>query len=220
MSFLNPNIERRGPTRARSFLYGVMLIVAIGVDCDSSHALHDADGASPPGTDGTPAGQIPDGSTAGQGPEAGCPAPGPLTPCRIDSDCRNPFLACERPSGGVFSCRDPEATADLACPSLVDLSNIPICPTTAPVTYAVCTISYQRPCSVESDCGPAGFVCEGGRCQGSQSVMACTSATECPTGWDCYAPCPCPTADAGTPTKVCEPPFAAFGCPACPASQD
>jgi hypothetical protein len=200
---MKPNADRRGPTRFLPIVRGVMLIATCGLACDSSRPLDSADGSSP---------------LASQAPDAGCPAPGFLSPCRVNSDCRNPYLVCEHPSAGVFVCRDPKAV-DSTCPSpvAVDPATVPLCPATVPTPYAVCMVSYQSPCSADKDCGPAGFVCQSGRCQGSQASTSCTSASECPTGWDCYTPCPCSTRDAGTVTKVCEPPFATFNCPECPA---
>jgi hypothetical protein len=125
--------------------------------CESPPALGDADGsAARTGPDGAPDAEV-----------GGCPAPTPTSPCRVDSDCQNPYLVCERPSGGVFICRDPQAIVDPACPPLVDATNVPACPTTEPVPYPVCTISYQRPCAVDMDCGPVGFICTNGRCQGT-----------------------------------------------------
>lgn len=171
--------------------------------CESPPALGRVDGSA---TLTGPADGAP-GADVGE-----CPAPIPSSPCRVDSDCQNPYLVCERPNGGVFVCRDPQAVVDLACPSLVDATNVPTCPTTEPVPYSVCTVRYQRPCTVDMDCGPAGFMCTGGRCEGAGSLTTCSTAADCPAAWDCYAPCACPGIEG---TKVCEPPFAEFGCPAC-----
>jgi hypothetical protein len=192
----------------RSLGLAVLWLTALA-SCESAPAI-DGVGTSAPRTGAA------DGAV---GAEVGaCPAPIPASPCRVDSDCQNPYLACERPSGGVFVCRDPQAVVDPACPSLVDATNVPTCPTTEPVPYSVCTVRYQRPCAVDTDCGPAGFTCTGGRCQGTGTLTTCSKAADCPTAWDCYAPCACPGTEA---TKVCEPPFAQFGCqPARPRGRD
>jgi hypothetical protein len=147
------------------------------------------------------------------GPEVGaCPAPMPTSPCRTDSDCQNPYLVCEHPTGGIFVCRDADAGADPSCPSPVTLTNVPICPATEPVPYDVCLVRYQIPCAVDTDCGPAGFACQGGRCVGKAASNSCTTTSECPMGWGCVTFCPCPPMEAG---KQCEPPFAVVNCPAC-----
>jgi hypothetical protein len=192
------NLILRLPTFVRSIALAI-LCCTILASCGSPPALVPADGAV------TRTG--PDGASDAEG--GACPAPTFLSPCRVDSDCQNPYLVCERP-GGVIVCRDPQANP--ACPSLVDMTNVPACPTTEPAPYPVCTISYQLPCTVDTDCGPV-FTCTRGRCQSAPTGTKCSTAADCPTAWDCYTPCassPCIAA-----TKVCEPPFAVFNCPAC-----
>jgi hypothetical protein len=186
----------------------VVLCLTALASCDSASAVDRADGAGLPSR------------LAGGGGDAGggaCPAPIPTSPCRADSDCQNPYLVCEHPTGGVFVCRDPEAVVDPACASPVPLTNLPICPTTEPVPYDVCLVRYQRPCAVAADCGPAGFACTRGTCEGTPASSSCTTAAECPTGWDCVTPCPCPSREAG---RTCEPPFAVVNCPACIVEPD
>ena len=168
--------------------------------CASPTKLVPADGAAAPtGADGASDAEV-----------GACPVPTFLSPCRVDSDCQNPYLVCER-SGGVIACRDPQATVNPACPPLVDMTNVPACPMTEPAPFPVCTVRYQLPCTVDTDCGPV-FTCTRGRCQSAPTATTCSTAADCPTAWDCYAPCACP-GTAGT--KVCEPPFAVFNCPAC-----
>jgi len=200
-----PNAERPTVRTVRISICCLALAwAATAPGCNSAPALDSADGSSLLNGHGDDAA----GADVGA-----CPPPIPTSPCRVDSDCKNRFLVCESPTGGVFVCRDPEAVVDLSCPSpQVDTSKVPSCPATVPVPYSVCQVRYQLPCAVDKDCGPAGFTCVGGRCQGSAPTNVCATAADCPTGWECYAPCACPGVDAGT---VCEPPFAVFGCPAC-----
>lgn len=180
----------------------VLLCLTALASCESAPALDHADGSA-----------LPSGPADGGGAEVGaCPAPIPTSPCRTDSDCQNPYLVCEHPTGGVFVCRDSEAVVNPSCPSPVHPTNLPICPTTEPVPYDVCLVRYQLPCAVDTDCGPAGFACEGGRCGGTAASNSCTTASDCPTGWDCVTFCPCPPRETG---KQCEPPFAVVNCPAC-----
>ncbi len=137
--------------------------------------------------------------------------------CSEDGGCGNPFLVCM--SQNAFACRDPDASAP-------DSSGLPVCPTTASVTLDLCTVRYNLPCRVASDCGPGGFTCDlqaPGSCQGAAADAACgyceaqegpcTGDGDCPAGWSCYSPCPCATSPAES--KGCYPPFAMFGCPAC-----
>ena len=189
----------RLPTCVRSIGLAILCCTVLP-SCGSPPALGDANGsAARTGPDGAPEAEV-----------GACPTPSPLSPCRVDSDCQNPYLVCER-GGGVIVCRDLQAIVDPACPSLVDMTNVPACPTTEPAPYPVCTVSYQLPCTVDTDCGPM-FTCTRGRCQSASTATKCSTAADCPTAWDCYTPCasPCTTA-----TKVCEPPFAVFNCPAC-----
>jgi hypothetical protein len=202
--FCAPIVKR--PGRVRSIGLAILCLTAL-TGCESHPALDHGDGAVT-GTgpaDGAPSVEV-----------GACPAPIPTSPCRVDSDCQNPYLVCERPNGGVFVCRDAQAAVDPTCPSLVDATDVPTCPMTVPVPYSVCIVRYQRPCTVETDCGPAGFTCAGGRCQGSGTLTTCSTAADCPRAWDCYAPCACPGTEGA---KVCEPPFAEFGCPACAATR-
>jgi len=187
--------------RIRSIVV-VILCLATLASCGSASAIDHADGAASPS-----------GSADGAG---GCPAPIPTSPCRVDSDCQNPYLVC-KPTDGVTVCRDPDAVVDPACPSPVHPTNLPICPTTEPAPYDVCLVRYQLPCIVDKDCGPAGFACVGGRCQGTAASNSCSTKSDCSSGWDCVTFCPCPPRDAG---KQCEPPFAVVNCPACIVASD
>jgi hypothetical protein len=174
--------------------------------CQSSHPLQGSDGDSDPAVSFA----TPDGSPDA-GASADCGPPMEFAPCRFDPDCRSAYLVCVPPDVTITLCRDPDAGVDPTCPSFPEFSTAPVCPATVQVTSTVCEVRYQRPCTVDADCGPAGFTCMGGRCQ-QQTGRQCTTASECPNEWGCYAPCGCP----GTlETTVCEPPFAEFRCPAC-----
>jgi hypothetical protein len=103
-----------------------ILYCTVLASCESPPALGQTDGsAAPTGPDGAPDAEV-----------GACPAPITTSPCRVDSDCQNPYLVCERPSSGVFVCRDAQAIVASACPSLVDATNVPTCPTTEPVPSA------------------------------------------------------------------------------------
>ena len=85
-----------------------------------------------------------------------------------------------------------------------------------------CAIRYDRPCTVDSDCGPAGYICTpacpdagsascsaclGGtscnHCVVNAPSTPCTSDDQCLTGWSCYDLC-----NTGNPaTLACRPPF-------------
>jgi hypothetical protein len=188
--------------------------------CSSSHPLEDdggTEGLSGPTAD---AGADRFGSAGGDGADAGagapdCGPPEPYIPCRTDADCGNPYLVC-LPTGNdsVTVCRDPDQDAGInpACPSYAVWAAAPLCPTDETVTSPVCQIRYQRQCTVDTDCGPAGFTCTASGCSflAADSGKECATAADCPTGWLCYVDCPCPgTSD----TKTCIPPFAVdFGC--------
>jgi hypothetical protein len=198
--------------------------LAIGAACQSQPGLD---------VDGTSAARLHDDASVAKdtGPESGGAACGnpyamsnqPYAPCAVDSDCHDPFLACKPVSADA--CRDPDAgTDDAGCPPPPALDDLPICPTTAHVTLNACSVTYQQGCNVDSDCGPDGFTCRMnavfpcptdapcGQCDEAAAAAVCTTAADCPAGWDCYTPCPC---GAATPSKSCEPPFARFNCPAC-----
>jgi hypothetical protein len=131
----------------------------------------------------------------------------PNDPCAMDSDCHNPYLVC-RPNTVDF-CQNEPAT-DTGCPSPFP-RDAPICPVTAMVTINLCAASYQQPCQLDTDCGPAHFTCMNGQCR-ENAPDFCGKASDCPQGWDCYVACACPErAD----TKQCHPPFAVYRCPEC-----
>jgi hypothetical protein len=148
----------------------------------------------------------------------------PMAPCAVDSDCHSAYLFCGPPQDTVEGCRDADAAVDdCAPPAFADL---PICPATKRITANLCGIRYQRPCQVDSDCGP-GFTCgpsdasmcpAGSPCGTCQEppLATCVTKANCPKGWDCYDPCPCPTMPNAQ--TYCYPPFAGFNCPACPAT--
>jgi hypothetical protein len=120
---------------------------------------------------------------------AGHPDAGRIS-CSVNSDCGNPYLAC------------------------------------AP-TLNSCVPSYQLPCKMNSDCGPAGFICNPNAhtsctpagcmpiagCESQYTGMLCSSDSDCPAGWSCYAP---PPPQGGPPgggppeAMRCYPPFASF----------
>jgi hypothetical protein len=83
-------------------------------------------------------------------------------PCSVDSDCGNPFLA--RVSQMASMCRDPSVDAGSGPLSGDIPSNLPLCPTVALVTVKLCSVRYQVPCQIDSDCGPDGFTCIVGQC--------------------------------------------------------
>jgi hypothetical protein len=148
-------------------------------------------------------------------------ADGGFVPCSVDADCGNPYLACV--DQAVEICSEVDAATALK-------DSPPGCLATKPVTMKLCSPTYQQPCHVDSDCGPAGFTCNpnGGRLcspSGCESVSRCdakytlcASAADCPAGWSCSLPseegpgCPtlsCPDAAPLFP-PACYPPFA-FG---------
>jgi hypothetical protein len=218
--------------------HGAWLLFLLAFGCSSSHPLADADGALGPGgaavggtggalgpsgaaggatTDEADAGAAHGPSGTADGAPADCGPPMETAPCRTDSDCRSAYLVCVPPDYvTVTICRDPNASPDPSCPVFPELSAAPICPQTIRVTSTICEVRYQRPCTVDSDCGPAGYMCVSGGCRQTLSGAACNSASDCPTEWDCYAPCACPGSGVSAKT-VCVPPFAQFGCPECPA---
>jgi hypothetical protein len=229
------------PFRSRIAGLAALSIAIAIIACQASTPLEDTDGAARGGTgsggaggagtrsdgaggagtrsDGAGgAGTRSDGADGGVSDDASnpCGDPMPYLPCDRDSDCRNPYLACGAPTTTLTGCRDVDAGADPACPQVAAaFDNLPVCPATAPITHDVCNVRYQSPCVADTDCGPAGFTCASGRCQERQTA-ACASASDCPTGWDCYVPCECPGLRE---TKACEPPFAELGCPLCPVQK-
>ncbi len=142
----------------------------------------------------------------------------PLAPCAVDSDCHSAYLFCGAPQGTVDACRDADAAVDdCAPPAFADL---PICPMTKQITANLCGIRYQRPCNIDSDCGPGltcdlsgASTCPAGPCGTCQTPppAACVTNADCPKEWDCYAACAC------TPNEQthCFPPFEIFHCPEC-----
>jgi hypothetical protein len=91
-------------------------------------------------------------------------------------------------------------------------------PGPTPITANLCGIRYQRPCNVDSDCGPAftctfSSACAAGSTCGTCRVepgTPCVTSADCPKEWDCYAPCACTNAQT-----ICVAPFERFGCPEC-----
>jgi len=60
------------------------------------------------------------------------------------------------PQATVEACRGADAAVDdCVAPAFADL---PICPATKKITANLCGIRYQRPCNLDSDCGP-DFTC-------------------------------------------------------------
>ena len=142
----------------------------------------------------------------------------PMSLCSADSECDNPYLTCVPQT--FYACRDPgAAVADAG-------SALPICPATEQVTENLCTVRYQLPCQIDSDCGPAGFTCDhscwnGGAPCGicsEEGDSSCRNDNQCPQGWSCYTPCPCGDTTPGT--GICNPPFAMFSCPICVTQVD
>jgi hypothetical protein len=142
------------------------------------------------------------------------PMKGAMAPCNMDSDCDDAFLVCRQMQ--AFGCRSPDPSDPNAVPSCFQWNqptDLPICPDEAQVILGFCWAKYQLPCHVDSDCGPAGFSCSGSGTCNQTGSGPCTTDSDCPQEWSCYAPCPCPT---GPPGKLwCYPPFAEFNCPAC-----
>jgi hypothetical protein len=197
---------------------GLAALLAVAASCQSSPALYlDAAAADGAGGDGAP-----DVGACGD-PYASSSMP--FAPCAVDSDCHNPYLFCGPPQATLIACRDADAAVDNCAAST--FSDLPICPATTVITDNLCGIRYQRPCKVDSDCGP-GFTCDSsgasstcptgspagtpcGRCQ-APPFAACVTKADCPKEWDCNAGCGC-TPDAQT---YCFPPFECFRCPLCP----
>jgi hypothetical protein len=140
--------------------------------------------------------------------------------CSVASDCGNPYLTCA--PAQVFVCRDADAAS--VEPGIADAA---ICPATSPETVNWCEPTYQLPCKTSADCGPAGFTCNpnaGTDCSSAGCVpiarcesqyTLCSSDSDCPIGWSCYAPAALPpppggdSSTSGWPT-ACYPPFAMF----------
>lgn len=92
--------------------------------------------------------------------------------CEADADCHDPYLAC--------------------APVHVEVGG-------APETQNLCVPSYQRECTRNSDCGPAGFtcntngpsICSADECHKTSECnpvsKACETDGECPSGWSCFA---------------------------------
>jgi hypothetical protein len=132
--------------------------------------------------------------------------------CPIDSDCGNSFLTCLRQVATM--CRDPnsvsvDAGGETSSGNVP--ADLPLCPTQTQVTANLCSVRYQLPCQVDSDCGPDGFTCNTGQCS-QKALVACNGDGECPQGWSCYSACQCGNAVG---VKYCYPPFAEFWCPMC-----
>jgi hypothetical protein len=139
---------------------------------------------------------------------------GPID-CSVDAGCGNPYLACVNICGG----------ADAAFTSLPGAADAN-CPAGSPVD--LCVPTYELPCKTNSDCGPAGFICEdaGAICPAggglacvplpgcrAQSTL-CSSDNDCPTGWSCYSPTggqgEVSGREGGGAEMACYPPFAMF----------
>jgi hypothetical protein len=134
----------------------------------------------------------------------------PFDPCATDSDCHHPFLECAQQT--VESCNGIPRPQDTGCPSPFP-ADLPICPETARISVRLCAVRYQEPCVIDSDCGPGGFVCTRGACQ-EQGGGLCETESDCPQGWDCFAPCPCASRDAAE-HRGCYAPFTMLHCPLC-----
>jgi hypothetical protein len=204
------------PLTERVGMIGLAISLVGAAGCTSTPALG-PDGSSASGVSGAAAAGGGGGSAVGTdaGPGVDCGPPYESAPCRADSDCRSAYLVCVPPDYETIElCRDPDAgvVPDPACPLFPEYDSAPICPQTVRVTSPVCEVRYQRPCTVDTDCGPVGFACTSGRCQAPDPAVTCTTAADCPTEWDCYVPCACPGLRE---TKYCEPPFVEFHCPNC-----
>jgi hypothetical protein len=180
-----------------------LAVVLIAGGCGSSQKSDDAGGADearPPASSDSGASETSATTDNSQ----------PGMPCSGDSDCGNPFLACV--SQMATLCRDPNsASADAGSETLPGNipNNLPLCPTVAQVTVNLCSVRYQLPCRVDSDCGPDEFTCNGGQCS-QPPLTTCSGDAVCPQGWSCYAPC----GGCGY-SKYCYPPFSMFSCPIC-----
>jgi len=87
--------------------------------------------------------------------------------------------------------------------------------------------AFRLQCEVDTDCGPAAFVCRHGPCgEWIDGVEVpdcrlcqqtgggpCSIDADCPQGWSCHSPCFCPTNPSYS--KGCYPPFSVFSCPGC-----
>ncbi len=152
---------------------------------------------------------------------------GKWLPCSVDADCGDPYLVCTPTQ--VYACFPVDGGTILNPP------DAGACQTQIPSTVSLCTPSYQWPCHIASDCGPAGFTCKlnaGNVCTSSgctaiaqceSNYVQCDQDSECPAGWSCYAPtggnasgCAASGCDgdagaggAASP-KACYPPYASF----------
>jgi hypothetical protein len=196
----------------------VVAMLALAVNCGGRSVgggSLDGDARVDDGDARTDAG---DACVADGDPFAATNTPGHL--CRVDSDCHNSYLACR--SRYVGFCQSPEVPLSRCQATLLGLpAEVPSCPTTIAIDLQLCQVRHQLPCRVATDCGPAGFECvvtgscpsateACGTCQGGNEQ--CATADECPTGWECYASCPCANRVG---TKRCYPPHALFRCPLC-----
>jgi hypothetical protein len=157
----------------------------------SSDASIEREGGSAEGTTGSSGGSSgsASGSSGSSSRSSTIADAGPIS-CSVDSDCGNPYLAC------------------------------------APAPVSQCVPSYQLPCKTSSDCGPAGFTCNpnaGTNCSAAgcmpvarceSQYTLCSSDSECPAGWSCYAPpggvAPPPGGPRTSDPMACYPPFASF----------
>ena len=197
----------------------LMALLAVAAGCQSTRVLEvDARPIDGGGSDSAP-----DVSACG---DRFASSSMPLAPCLVDSDCHSAYLFCGPPLGTVTFCRDADAAVDeCAVAAFVDP---PTCPAVKYITDDLCGVRYQRPCKVDSECGP-GFMCDAsaagtcptgspagtpcGRCQ-APPPQTCVTKADCPKEWDCNAGCAC-TPDAQT---YCIPPFEIFRCPSCPTA--